>query len=291
MQSGDEKRPPVGERIVEFIQGNRKPIYVFAAAAVLLLVGSMAALILADVLRGRAIAAVEELGIRYEALRGGVYPDMEIVDGELADLHADLRFFASRHSRYAGGRAWSMVGSIYGGMGAWADAEAAWLAAARATPRSYMAPIALFNAAVAAEEQGDRERAILHYTQSVAAPAGFFAAPRAKFSIGRILESMGDYYAAVQAYRDVVSGWPHEVVWTNLARSRIIAIETSAWRLGEPMVRPPAEVPVTWPDVRWFEDDGALPEFAGDEFITWPPVLDFQEPEAQPADAEGEGDA
>jgi len=238
--SGNEGQPAVSQKIVEFIQSNRKPIYVAAIAIAVAMVGSVAGLIIADAVRGRAIAAVEDLGVRYAGLRDLVSPEGERPGG-LDELLADLRSFAARRSGYAGGRAWSMVASIHGRLEEWAEAEAAWLSAARATSRSYMAPIAYFNAAVAAEEQGRAEEAISHYASSIAAPAGFFAAPRAQFSIGRLREeALGDYPAAIEAYRDVVSGWPNDMAWANLARSRIIALETMGYRLepGERVVRP-----------------------------------------------------
>lgn len=237
MRAGNEKHPAANQRIVEFIQNNRKPIYIAAAVLALALVGSVVALILADVFRGRAIAAVEDLGARYEALRGSIaWGDDE--DGEIALLLADLRAFAPRNSGYAGGRAWSMVARIYWEKGEWAEAEAAWLSSASASPRSYMAPLAFFGAAAAAEEQGSLRRAIEHYERSISAPAGFFAAPRAQFNIGRIFEALGEYHAALAAYHDVIFRWPHDITWSNLARSAIIALETQDWRLHDPVVRP-----------------------------------------------------
>jgi len=258
MQTSNEKQPAISQGITEFIQRNRKPIFVSVVAIILVLIGSVIALVITDFTRGRAIAAVEDFGVRYEALRDFISPDAENgQDEELANLIAELRVFAPRNSRYAGGRAWSMLGSIYGRKGEWAEAEAAWLAAARATARSYMAPIALFNAAAAAEEQGRLEQAIYHYERSISAPAGFFAAPRAQFSIGRLHEALGDEAAAIQAYRDIIFRWPHDTTWTNLAHSRIVALETSSWRLDEPVTRPAVEdeVGVTWPDFQWFDDD------------------------------------
>jgi len=322
MQSGSEKRPPVGERIADFVQKYRKPILVSAVLAVLVLIGSVVTLVVLDVRRGRAIAAVEELGVRYEALRdlvlpplpaGGdaegegdengvpadaaepgpvgygepddaVYPERDglagrDVEGEIAELFADLRTFASRNSGYAGGRAWSMLGSLYGRMGEWAEAEAAWLAASGATRRFYMSPIALFNAAAAAEEQGGREnleRAMYHYAASISAPAGFFAAPRAQFSIGRILETLGDYPAAIQAYRDVIFGWPHDERWTNFAHSRIIALETMDQRPGpdERVERPPVEDTVTWADMPLFNGDAVFADTAAEDFAVRPQTFD-----------------
>jgi tetratricopeptide (TPR) repeat protein len=236
--SGSEKKPAVSQRIVEFIQRNRKPIWISAAAAALLLVAGLGALIGAGALRGRAIAAAEDLGDRFEALRPAIFWGEEDAAGEVDALAADLRAFAARNSRFAGSRAWSMLAGIYGERGQWAQAEDAWLSAAGASPRTYIEPVALFNAGAAAEEQGQLERAISHYAASAAAPDGFFAAPRAQFSIARIHEAMGNGAEALLAYRAIVADWPQDPVWPNLARSRIIALETSASRLADPPTRP-----------------------------------------------------
>jgi len=53
----------------------------------------------------------------------------------------------------------------------------------------------------------------------------FPAAPRAQFSVGRLRESLNEDEKAIEAYRAVISSWPNDQVWTNLARSRIIALE------------------------------------------------------------------
>jgi len=237
MQTGSERQPAAGQRAVEFMQRNRRPIGALALAAALALVAGVAAIIAADALRGRAIYAAEDLAARYEALLG-------LPPGEAAEetdiLLSDLLAFASRHSGYAGGWAWSMAAGISGRRGDWAEAEAAWLSAARAARRSHLEPFALFSAGAAAEEQGYIERAIGHYEGSISAPAGFFAAPRAQFSIGRLREALGDYDAAIRAYRDLVFRWPGEADFGSLARSRIVALETREWRASDPAERPPA---------------------------------------------------
>jgi len=57
----------------------------------------------------------------------------------------------------------------------------------------------------------------------------FSSAPRAQFSVGRLHETLNENEKAVEAYRAVISSWPydqiHDQIWTNLARSRIIALE------------------------------------------------------------------
>jgi len=239
MQSGKDKQPTRVERITDFIQNNRRALGVGALVVTLAVIGSVVALVVADAMRGRAIASVEALGDRYEDLRFYIFWGEEGEgEREIDELLGDLRSFARGRSGYAGGRAWSMIASIYGARGQWADAEDAWLASASAAPRSHLAPIAYFNAGAAAEEQGALLRAVEHYEESISNPAGFFAAHRARFSVGRIQEALGNYSAAIDAYREVIANWPHEQIWGNFARSRIIALETMQWRLAEPVVRP-----------------------------------------------------
>jgi tetratricopeptide (TPR) repeat protein len=173
--------------------------------------------------RKKAISTVEELGNRYETLRYTITEDYYASDVE--NLLSDLESFAKKNSGYAGSKAWSLIGNIRCERKEWPEAETAWAAAAKAAPKIYLAPLAWFNAGVAAEEQGKTVEAIDYYAKSLAAPSGFSAAPRAQFSIGRLRESLGETAAAVDAYRAVISGWPYDTVWVNLAYSRIITLE------------------------------------------------------------------
>lgn len=222
MQNSSEN-PGLGQGINDFIQKNRKPIVIGAVALAALLVICIAALSLRDVLQRKAISEVEELNSRYEAIRHSITEEyMEI---EAAELLADLETFAKKNSGFAGGKAWSIIGSIHSEKKDWAEAEAAWAQAAEKSEKSYLAPIAWFNAGIAAEEQGWLEEAIDYFSKSISAPAGFSSAPRAQFTIGRLNETLDNREAAIAAYRAVISGWPYDMVWTNLAHSRIIALE------------------------------------------------------------------
>ena len=222
MQNPNEKSA-TSDRINDFVQKHRKPIFVSAGAVVVLLAACIAGFSLTDVLRNRAITAVEDLNSRYEELRPTITEDDS--ENDVALLLEDLAVFAKKNSGYAGGRAWYIAGSIHSDRKNWEEAEAAWAAAAKAAKKTYMVPFAFFNAGVAAEEQGKIEEAIGYYASSLSAPADFPFAPRAQFSIGRLRESLNETEAAIGAYRSVISRWPYDEVWTNLARSRVIALE------------------------------------------------------------------
>jgi tetratricopeptide (TPR) repeat protein len=226
MLNQNQTAPEHGEKgggVTEFIQKHRTAIFVCIGIIVLSLFAFFAVFLLQDTFRKKANIAIEEFGIRYGALRSSITEDDSAVD--VGNLLSDLEAFAKKTSGYAGGKAWSMIGSIHSEKKEWAQAETAWVAAANVAPKNYLAPLAWFNAGVAAEEQGRTVEAIDYYTKSIAAPAGFPAAPRAQFAVGRLRETLGETAAAVDAYSAVISDWSYDQVWVNLAYSRIIVLE------------------------------------------------------------------
>jgi len=222
-KQGADKEPNAGEKINEFIQKNRKPIFITAASLLVILFAAIAALSLMDMFRNRAIAALEELNDSYETLAPS-FTD-EYYEDDVNSLLDELTDFANKHSGYPGGRAWLLAGGIHAAKKDWALAETAYVSAARAAGKSYLTPVAWFNAAAAAEEQGKTAEAIGYYSSSLTTAAVFSAAPRAQFSVGRLHETLNEDEKAIEAYRAVISGWPYDSVWAKLARSRIIALE------------------------------------------------------------------
>jgi tetratricopeptide (TPR) repeat protein len=226
MQGEKEKNEvttPLGDGINEFIQRHRTPIFISGGAILLLLFASIVVLSVMDKVRAKAIGAVEDFSSRYETLLPSITEEYSAVDVE--ELLAEIETFARKNSGYAAGKAWSIIANIHGQKKNWPAAETAWAAAAKAANKTYLAPLAFFNAGAAAEEQGKTNEAIEYYTSSLASTADFPGASRTQFSIGRLQESLGDTEAAIAAYRAVISGWSYDQVWPNLARSRIIALE------------------------------------------------------------------
>jgi len=220
---GADKELNLNERINDFIQKNRKPIFIMAASLLVVLIAVIAALSLMDVFRNRAIAAVEDFSGRYESMLPSITE--EYFSDDVNKLLEELKGFAEKNSGYAGGRAWLLIGGIYAAKKDWSEAGTAYIAAAGTAEKTYLAPLGWFNAGAAAEEQGKLPEAIEYYGNSLTTPVVFSAAPRAQFSIGRLHEALNENEKAIEAYRAVISGWPYDQVWTNLARSRIIALE------------------------------------------------------------------
>jgi tetratricopeptide (TPR) repeat protein len=117
-----------------------------------------------------------------------------------------------------------MAADIQYERGDWAGARDAWIEAASKGKATHLAPVSLFNAAVADEEAGETDAALENYRKALGFTE-FSSAARAQFAVGRLEEKKGDTVAALAAYRAVIEKWPSYTDWTNLAYSRILAIE------------------------------------------------------------------
>jgi len=108
----------------------------------------------------------------------------------------------------------------------WAEVEKIWLDAATRLPGSFIAPVALQNAARAAEEQGADDRAKVHYMTFVDKYSGDSSGiAHAWFALGRIAEGTKDWPSALAAYDKIAANWPSSD-WTKLAKDRIISMKS-----------------------------------------------------------------
>jgi len=221
MQNNENQN--VADKINDFVTKNRKAIFIVIGAIIVLFIGLIAYLSISDTLNKKAITALDELNGKVDDL--SLNNEEDYNTPEVETLLAEIKTFAEKTNGFAGSKAWAIIGQIYSGRKDWANAQEAWLSAAKKGNKTYLAPIALFNAAAAAEEQGNLEQAIELLERCVAHKFEFPAAPRAQFSIGRLHETLGNNTAAMDAYRAVLINWPQMPVWHNLARSRIAVIE------------------------------------------------------------------
>ena len=222
--ANDEKNQKIsaGEAIVNGIQKNRKKLIGTMVCLAVLVIGFVAALGIRDAMQAGAISRVEDLDARYESLRFDISDPEK--DGEVQALLDDLMENAEKSFGYSSARSYSLVAAIHADRKNWEEAEQAWALAAKNGAKTYLAPVFLFNAAAAAEEYGNLDKAIEYYRQTISSAADFPAAPRAQFSIGRLLEAQADKEGALAAYRELIEKWPSETIWTNFANSRILAL-------------------------------------------------------------------
>ncbi|MDR2184263.1 MAG: tetratricopeptide repeat protein [Treponema sp.] len=210
-----------GLAVAGFIQKNRKPLAAGMVSILVLAAAFITGIGIRDAAVSRAVAKADDLCDRFEALRIDINNSEKA--GEIEGLLEELKVFAEKNSGYAGARAYVIIADIYADKKDWAAAEKAWTRAAETAPKIYLAPVSLYNAGAAAEEQGNIEGAISLYKESVSY-GDFPAAPRAQLNIGRLEEERHNKDAALEAYRTVIEKWPYATVWTNLANNRIIAL-------------------------------------------------------------------
>jgi tetratricopeptide (TPR) repeat protein len=215
----------ISSRINNFVQKNRTILFISLAS----IIGVVVILITVFSIRDNAIARsffiVDAFEERYQDLveiSGDIPPELSNV--EVNALLEELAAFANQNSGYAAARAYALSAAIYESASEWAGAEAAWTGAATKAAKTYLGPIAYFNAAAAAEEQGANERAIELYTTALNYGAEFPAAPRAHFSIARIHETMGNNALALETYQALIGRWPQNQVYVNLAHSSVLAL-------------------------------------------------------------------
>jgi tetratricopeptide (TPR) repeat protein len=212
----------ISDKIVGFLQKNRKNILICAGIVVFLFVGLAVFISLQDVFHKKALAGIDELTSRFDEVRFLMADEAYAAD--LDKLLTDVDVFVKNKNGYPASKAWSIAAQIHSSRKDWQKSKDAWLKAAKTGNKTYLGPISLFNAAAAAEEQGDIEQAIELLGNCIAHPFEFPAAPRAQFTIGRLYEKQNNYPAAIEAYRAVLTDWKDIPVWQYLARSRIAAI-------------------------------------------------------------------
>jgi tetratricopeptide (TPR) repeat protein len=221
--SNIQEKINLGDKINDFIQKNRKGIFICLGAIVLLVVLFIGILTIRNVIYTKAIVRVEELNRRYEELRFDITEESKTE--EVAALLADLNDFGAKKSGYPGTRARVIIAKIHSDKKEWVEAQQAWIDAAKAGAGTYLEPVSFFNAARAAEEQGSTEEALSFYSQCLARAESFPQAAWAQFSIGRIEESRNNREAALEAYRTVISKWPSDELWVNLAQNKIAVLQ------------------------------------------------------------------
>ncbi|AEJ19527.1 tetratricopeptide repeat protein [Gracilinema caldarium] len=224
MEKASENKETISfsAKVINFIQRNRMILFGILGGIILSVIVLVVAIAIIDATKVQAIEQVESFSERYDKIR--FESDDAKKDKELSALVDELKSFAASHSAYAGARALNILAGIYADKKEWAEAEKAWAAIVDKLPKSYLAPVALYNAATAAEDRGDFVKAIELYTKAVDSYGDDFPlAPRAYFAIGRLQETQKNNTGAIAAYQKMVEKWPTDN-WTKLAQSRILFI-------------------------------------------------------------------
>ncbi len=143
----------------------------------------------------------------------------EELETELDDI------ISSMSSKYPGLRALMIYGEYYYNLEDYGQSMDKFKQAADQFSSTYLAPVALMNAAVASERSGDSDQAISLYQRVVERYAdSFHGVSRALLNIGRLYEGRNNIQAALEAYEQLTVDYS-ESEWAKLAQTRMIQIE------------------------------------------------------------------
>lgn len=223
-QHNKEEKKSSSERFVDFISKNRRIIIGLGIAIVLIIVAIGIYTAVSGNIASASSRAMELAD--QKALQWSQETDEEKRAEIESSLIAELDSIAQKWPRtLAAQRALLRKAALLSQKKEYAEAEKTALEAYRRNKKSYVAPIALELAAVAAEEAGNTDAALEHYTLITKDyKKDNPAAAHAFFNLGRIKEAKGDYKGAVEAYNQLIATFG-DSEWAMLAKNRVIYLK------------------------------------------------------------------
>ena len=223
-QHNKEEKKSSSERFVDFISKNRRIIIGLGIAIVLIIVAIGIYTAVSGNIASASSRAMELAD--QKALQWSQETDEEKRAEIESSLIAELDSIAQKWPRtLAAQRALLRKAALLSQKKEYAEAEKTALEAYRRNKKSYVAPIALELAAVAAEEAGNTDAALEHYTLITKDyKKDNPAAAHAFFNLGRIKEAKGDYKGAVEAYNQLIASFG-DSEWAMLAKNRVIYLK------------------------------------------------------------------
>ena len=149
-------------------------------------------------------------------------------EAERETLGSDLLFrldeVISAYPRlYAAQRGLFIQAQIFYATGVWESSKASFIELADRFPDSYVAPVALINAATAMEADENIAEAV-SLLERVVAEFDTPALPSVLFTLGRLSEQSESIETAIQYYERLLDEYPSSG-WTSIAQSRIIVLK------------------------------------------------------------------
>lgn len=219
-----EEKKSSSEKFLDFISKNRKIIIGLGIAIVLIIVAIGIYTAVSGNIASASSRAMELAD--QKTLQWSQETDEQKRAEIESSLMAELDSIANKWPKtIAAQRALIRKAAILSQKKEYAEAEKVALEAYKRNKKSYVAPIALELAAVAAEEAGNIDAALEHYiliTKDYKKDNP--AAPHAFFNVGRIKETKGDYKGAVEVYDQLISSFG-DSEWAMLGKNRVIYLK------------------------------------------------------------------
>ncbi len=226
MNTHNETSLTRAEKIANILKNNSKKLIVAAIAvvAILVLIGLYDFYTKGQ--KEKALLHAETIEETYSKWINSAEADKESVAAELESvLEEGVSEFSGS---YAELRALYTRGLYLAQAENWDESIEAFISVSEKFSDSYLAPVALFNAASIADQAGNSEQSLGLY-KSVLDKFGSVSAdiPETLFNIGRLNEEMGNAEDAIASYQRILDDYSSSN-WTNIAKSRIIALNTNS---------------------------------------------------------------
>lgn len=213
------------QRFIEFLSSYR---IVLLTVLIVIIVGIVGSFLYLEITERRATAAAnlaEELRTSYQEWTN--LEEGEEKSAQLEEIESTASEILDRFGNtFAAQRAHFVLASVAWENEDYEAAAAEFTTLAEEFPRSYLAPVALFNAAVAQEQLGNADEARSLYAEVVDVYADSSAqVPRALFALGRLSEASESWEEAASYYNRILDEYGQSS-WTTLARNRIIFLQT-----------------------------------------------------------------
>ena len=208
------------ERLSKFFYANRLVLLSSLVLVATLVIGYF---VFAEIQKGRiARATFAAEVIQAEHARWRNEESQEIKVGFEQILLARMAQAIRKYPRlYAAQRSYYVRGSLFFEKGEWALAAEDFAQLSASFPRSYLAPLSLFNAAVCQEMLAIDDAAIQYYLRVPNSYPDNHLAAHALFSVGRLHEQDGNKSAAVAAYARIEDDYAASD-WAKMAKNRVI---------------------------------------------------------------------
>jgi tetratricopeptide (TPR) repeat protein len=221
-----ETNKTAAEKMADIIKANGKRILFFSVAVIVIIIfiGIFDAMLSRR--NEKALVLAEEIEEVYNQWTTSAEADRDTVSEKLIPLLSSA--FEDYSGTYAAMRAYYTKGLISAEEEKWSESIEAFEEVSNKFPETYLAPVALFNAASIADQSGDTEKALSLY-EAVIDDFNETSAdiPEILFNIGRLNEELGNADKALESYKEIVDNY-NSSNWTNIAKSRIISINTNS---------------------------------------------------------------
>lgn len=216
----EKESQTASSKLNNFIEKNRTIFTTLMVVILCALVGYIVATVILNKEKNKNLEAIDV--ISFELTDGSNGLSEEEISKRVADAMEKLEPYTKK-SGIAGARANMLCADVTLKQKKYEESIQYWKATANKAKNSYLAPIAYYNMGVCCEQLNKIEEAAANY-KLAADDSNFVLQARAKFSYGRVLESLGKYQEAVTVYNEINDKTPNDV-FAKLSKSRILILQ------------------------------------------------------------------